>query len=69
MERGKQVWTNRPFATGAMIHEDGLQLAAAYRWVLEQPFHGAILTGTSSPDHLRQDWEAFEQARHPKPLS
>jgi aryl-alcohol dehydrogenase-like predicted oxidoreductase len=65
MERGKQVWTNRPFATGAIIHEDGLRPADAYRSVLEQPFAGAILTGTVSPEHLREDWEAFEQARNP----
>jgi aryl-alcohol dehydrogenase-like predicted oxidoreductase len=64
MERGKQVWTNRPFATGAAIHEDGLRPVDAYRFVLDQPFVGVILTGTTNPEHLLADWEAFEQARN-----
>jgi aryl-alcohol dehydrogenase-like predicted oxidoreductase len=63
MERGKLVWTNRPFATGAMIHEDGARLVDAYRQVLGQRFAGAILTGTVNPRHLREDWEAFERAQ------
>jgi aryl-alcohol dehydrogenase-like predicted oxidoreductase len=68
MERGKLVWTNRPFAAGAMIHEDGARPADAYRSVLEQPFAGAILTGSVNPEHLREDWEAFEQALRRKPI-
>jgi len=62
-ERNKQVWTNRPFASGANIHEDAMMPRDAYRFVLDQPFAGSILTGTVIPEHLREDWNAFEEAR------
>ena len=65
-ERGKQVWTNRPFASGAMIHEDPVPRADAYRFVLERSFTGVILTGSANRDHLREDWQDFHRAlAHP----
>jgi aryl-alcohol dehydrogenase-like predicted oxidoreductase len=61
-ERGRQVWTNRPFAMGQMIHEDGDSLANAYRFIISHKFYGAVLTGTSSVQHLVEDLRAFREA-------
>lgn len=61
-ECGKQVWTNRPFASGAMIHEDPVPCIEAYRFVLKQRFAGAILTGSVNRDHIREDWHDFHRA-------
>ena len=61
-ERGKQVWTNRPFASGAMIYEDPVPKTDAYGFVLKRAFTGAILTGSTNCDHLREDWQDFHRA-------
>jgi aryl-alcohol dehydrogenase-like predicted oxidoreductase len=60
--RGMWIAVNRPFAMGAMVHA-GADKRDAYAFVLERRFSGVVLTGTTSPDHLRENWEAFQQAR------
>ncbi len=61
--RAAAMWVavNRPFAMGAMVHA-GADKAAALRFILDRGFTGAILTGTTSPDHLRENVEAFAAA-------
>ena len=54
--RGMWVAVNRPFAMGAMVD------AEAFPFLLRRRFTGVILTGTTSQEHLRQNWEAFRRA-------
>jgi aryl-alcohol dehydrogenase-like predicted oxidoreductase len=61
-EHGKQVWTNRPFAMGEMIHEGGISPVDAYSFIVPRKFHGAVLTGTSNVHHLVDDVHAFREA-------
>ena len=61
-ERGKEVWTNRPFASGAMIHNDPVSRADAYHFVLKRAFTGAVLTGSVNREHLREDRQDFQRA-------
>jgi aryl-alcohol dehydrogenase-like predicted oxidoreductase len=56
--RGMWIAVNRPFAMGAMAGDR----AGCFRFILERNFSGAILTGTTSPDHLRENWEAFQES-------
>jgi aryl-alcohol dehydrogenase-like predicted oxidoreductase len=56
LEEGKWIAVNRPFAMGAQVRRD------AFRFILEHEFTGVILTGTTSPEHLRQNWEAFQES-------
>lgn len=65
--RHMHVAVNRPFAMGAMIHS-GADKRDAFRFVLDAGFNGVVLTGTTNRDHLRENWEAFQQAlANPKP--
>jgi aryl-alcohol dehydrogenase-like predicted oxidoreductase len=57
--RGMWVAVNRPFAMGAMAADP----EAAFRFILRHEFEGVVLSGTTSRDHLRGNWEAFERAR------
>lgn len=59
--RGMWIAVNRPFAMGAMADNK----VAAFRFVLERPFTGVVLSGTTSREHLRENWEAFSEARRP----
>jgi aryl-alcohol dehydrogenase-like predicted oxidoreductase len=52
---------NRPFAMGAMVHA-GADKREAFRFILERNFQGVILTGTTSPEHLKENWRAFQEA-------
>jgi aryl-alcohol dehydrogenase-like predicted oxidoreductase len=54
--RGMWIAVNRPFAMGAMVDRE------AFRFILGRRFTGAILTGTTSKDHLRENWNAFQLA-------
>ena len=60
--RGMWMAVNRPFAMGAMVHA-GADKRDAFRFILERSFQGAILTGTTSAEHLKENWRAFEEAR------
>jgi aryl-alcohol dehydrogenase-like predicted oxidoreductase len=61
-EHGKQVWTNRPFAMGQMIYEEGVSPVDAYSFIVSRNLHGAVLTGTSNVHHLVDDVHAFREA-------
>jgi aryl-alcohol dehydrogenase-like predicted oxidoreductase len=56
--RGMWIAVNRPFAMGAMVHA-GADKREAFRFILERHFQGVILTGTTSPEHLKENWRAF----------
>ncbi len=56
LKTGKWIAVNRPFAMGAEVRSD------AFRFILERPFTGVILTGTTSAGHLRENWEAFQES-------
>lgn len=58
---GTWIAVNRPFAMGAMVH-GGADKREAFRYILDRGFTGAILTGTTSQVHLRENWEAFQEA-------
>jgi aryl-alcohol dehydrogenase-like predicted oxidoreductase len=63
---------NRPFAMGRIVVEAGRQHARAARveafeYVLSHRFRGVILSGTRSLDHLRENLEAFREARTKRP--
>ena len=65
---GKQVLVNRPLGMGKHLYSsDGryrgqAALVDAYRLILQQSFNGAVLTGTNSVAHLREDLQAFHLA-------
>jgi hypothetical protein len=56
--RGMWIAVNRPFAMGAI----GVDKRDAFRFILERPFRGVILSGTTSREHLRENLEAFAEA-------
>ena len=61
--RGLWVATNRPFAMGSMLYgEAPAGKADAFRFVLQHPFSGVVLTGTRSQTHLAENWRAFHAA-------
>ena len=57
-ETGMWIAVNRPFAMGAMVHR-GADKREAFQFIRQRGFTGAILTGTTSKEHLRENWEAF----------
>jgi aryl-alcohol dehydrogenase-like predicted oxidoreductase len=59
----RRMWiaVNRPFAMGAMV-DAGADKCEAFRFILQRDFQGVILTGTTSPEHLKENWRAFEEA-------
>jgi aryl-alcohol dehydrogenase-like predicted oxidoreductase len=66
--RGMKIAVNRPFGMGRMLYENReLSKANAFGFILEKHFEGVILSGTKSPDHLEDNWRAFEEALvHPQ---
>ena len=56
LKEGMWIAVNRPFAMGAQVRRD------AFRFILERKFTGVILTGTTSTEHLRENWEAFQES-------
>jgi aryl-alcohol dehydrogenase-like predicted oxidoreductase len=60
---GVLVAVNRPLAMGAMLYDAAtLSKVDAFRFILRHRFRGVVLTGTRSPDHLRENWQAFREA-------
>lgn len=57
-----RLWiaVNRPFAMGRSIGQD------SFRYLLELPFTGVVLSGTKSIGHLRDNIAAFHAASHPQ---
>jgi aryl-alcohol dehydrogenase-like predicted oxidoreductase len=43
---------------GAMV-DAGADKRDAFRFILEKSFQGVILTGTTSPEHLKENCRAF----------
>lgn len=59
--RGVNVIVNRPFAEGRLLGNSSAE--EAFRFILGQRFRGAIIAGTQSPAHLRENARAFRTAR------
>lgn len=65
---GKQILVNRPYSMGALLYDDDRQLKlnsvrqSSFEFILKRRFAGYVLTGTKSPDHLRENVEAFRDA-------
>ena len=61
--RGMKLAINRPFGMGRMLYENReLTKAAAFGFILEKRFDGVVLSGTKSPEHLQENWDAFGEA-------
>ncbi|MCU1236328.1 MAG: aldo/keto reductase [Candidatus Solibacter sp.] len=55
---------DRPFGMGRMLYENReLTKADAFAFILRMKFDGVILSGTKSPDHLEENYRAFEKAK------
>jgi len=62
--RGMWVAVNGPVARGEMLYgENPPSLTEAFAFILRRRFGGAILTGTRSKAHLKQNWDAFHAAQ------
>jgi aryl-alcohol dehydrogenase-like predicted oxidoreductase len=62
--RDMQVAVNRPFGMGRMLYQaESPSRTDAFAWILRKAFRGVILSGTKSPEHLRQNQEAFQAAQ------
>lgn len=64
----KRVMVNRPFAQGRLLYErDGAAITdvmtEAFRFVIQDSSSGVVLTGTTSPSHLRDNLSAFRRAK------
>jgi aryl-alcohol dehydrogenase-like predicted oxidoreductase len=64
---GRRLIVNRPFAMGSLLYDrqgkprgkEALQ--ETLRFILRRRFHGVVLFGTSSEDHLREVVEVFRK--------
>jgi aryl-alcohol dehydrogenase-like predicted oxidoreductase len=70
-EKHKLVLTNRPFGMGKMLYDENQQVLdkktrqiEAYKFILLKKFHGYILSGIKSLEHLWENIEAFRIAAH-----
>lgn len=68
-KKGKTVIINRPFNMGGILYEVGKELSPeeqrveAYRFIARRvTTHGIVLTGTKSPNHLKDNMDAFKAA-------
>lgn len=57
-ERGMWVAVNGPLARGKLAP----RVKDAFEFVLRHDFRGAVLTGTRTKAHLRENWDAFHAA-------
>ena len=61
--RGMRIAVNRPFGMGRMLYEHReLSKADAFAFIMRKGFEGVILSGTKSPAHLVENWQAFAEA-------
>jgi aryl-alcohol dehydrogenase-like predicted oxidoreductase len=61
--RGIKLAINRPFGMGRMLYENReLSKADAFGFILQKRFDGVVLSGTKSPEHLQENWNAFGEA-------
>jgi aryl-alcohol dehydrogenase-like predicted oxidoreductase len=56
---GRQVYVNRPFGEGRLLHA-GASVQACIEAVVSEEFEGAVLFGTRSLEHLKENLAAFE---------
>lgn len=61
-ETGRMLFTNRPFGEGELLQAEdrGQAISDCFAAIRATPFHGAVLTGTRSVEHLRQNLAAFQ---------
>lgn len=61
-ETGRLLFTNRPFAEGELLQAEDRNQAVrdCFAAIRETPFDGAILAGTRSVEHLKQNLAAFQ---------
>ena len=58
-----KIAVNRPFGMGRMLYEHReLSKADAFAFIMRKGFEGVILSGTKSPAHLVENWQAFAEA-------
>lgn len=57
----KKLIINRPFQMGAVLLASH-NTVEPFRFILKQSFSGVILTGTSNPEHLKENIKSFESA-------
>ncbi|WP_321474329.1 aldo/keto reductase [uncultured Paludibaculum sp.] len=59
---GRLLFTNRPFAEGELLQagDRSAAIRACFAAIRETPFDGAILAGTRSVEHLKQNLAAFQ---------
>jgi aryl-alcohol dehydrogenase-like predicted oxidoreductase len=64
-QSGRLLFINRPFAMGELLQAEDRPAAIreSFEAILQHPFQGAILCGSRSSDHLRQNLEIFRAAR------
>lgn len=62
-ETGRLLFTNRPFAEGELLQAEDRAgaIRECFAAIRETPFHGAILAGTRSVEHLTQNLAAFHE--------
>lgn len=61
--RGMELLINRPYQAGARLYDaQPADRAALFAHVLKVKFHGWVLTGTRSVDHLKENIDAFQRA-------
>jgi aryl-alcohol dehydrogenase-like predicted oxidoreductase len=65
----KLVLTNRPFGMGKLLYDEAREAVdkkvrqiEAYAFILQKKFHGYILSGTKSLEHLCENLETFKIA-------
>jgi aryl-alcohol dehydrogenase-like predicted oxidoreductase len=62
--KGIRLAVNRPFGMGRLVYEEqGFSRIEAFAFILRRNFQGVILSGTKSPAHLEENWEAFRKAK------
>lgn len=66
-QRNKFVIINRPFNMGEMMYTNSTQgiltsMTEAFKFITEKEFHGIILTGTKSIQHLQENIRGFQKA-------
>ncbi len=67
-KKNKIIVINRPFNMGSMLYSHQktnafISKLAAYKAILKKDFHGIILTGTKSTEHLEENIRAFNGAK------
>ena len=70
-EKHKRVLVNRPFGMGKMLYNEAQEALdkntrqiEAFKFILQKKFHGYVLSGTKSLEHLRENLAAFRFASH-----